>query len=106
MKLTKLTAVALAAIGMTAIAAANHSASPCSAAEITEIDAGAATLYLVNDGFTTATWLYLESNGHDGVQRGGIAWYEAGLGTGIDGDCWDRDVATGEQIDNPDMILY
>lgn len=106
MKLTKLTAIALAAIAAMSVATASHSASPCTAAEITTIDAGAATLYLVNDGIETATWVYLESNGHAGVQRGGVAWYEAGLGTGIDDDCWDRDLVTGEQIDEPDMILY
>ncbi|HET6405099.1 MAG TPA: hypothetical protein VFH78_10665 [Candidatus Thermoplasmatota archaeon] len=105
MKLTKLTAIALAAIGMTALATATHSASPCNA-EITEIGAGAATLYIVNDGFTTATWIYLETNGHPGVQRGGMAWYETGLGTGVDDDCWDRDLVSNQLIEDPDMILY
>lgn len=105
MKLTKLSAVAIVAIAMTAVATATHSASPCSGATIDTFEAGGATLYLVNDGFDQATWIYLESNGHAGVQRGGQAWYEFGLGTGVD-DCWDLDLETGEPIDNPDTILY
>jgi len=105
MKLTKLSAVAFVAIAMTAIATATHSASPCTGATVDEFGAGGVTLYLVNDGLDTATWIYLESNNHPGVQRGGMAWYESGLGTGID-DCWDLDLETGEPILDPDMILY
>lgn len=82
---------------------AEHSASPC-ASEVTTIGAGAATLYFIDD--ETGTWLYQESNGHAGLQRGGAAWYE--LGTGGNGDfaCWDLDTATGEQIRRVDFILF
>lgn len=98
MKLTKLSAIALAAIAMMSIANAGHSSSPC-ADSVETIDAGAAKLYLVS------TWIYLESNGHDGLQRGGVAWYEIGDGSGVDDECWDRD-ASGTPIEDPDMIIF
>lgn len=102
MKLTKLCAIALAAIAAMSVASATHSASPCPAQPET-IDAGAAQLYVINEA--SGTWIYFESNGHPGVQRGGAAWYEAGTGNGIDAACWDRDLESGEQIENPDMII-
>ena len=101
MKLTKLCAIALAAIATMTIATAGHTTSPCGSA-VETIDAGAAQLYLINDD--TGTWIYLEANGHGGLQRGGAAWYEVGTGNGIDAACWDVD-AEGNQIDNPDFII-
>lgn len=100
MKLTKLCAIALAAIATMSVATASHSHDPCGSA-VETIDAGAATLYLVNDD--TGTWIYLEQNDHAGLQRGGAGWYEFGSGNGID-DCWDVD-ASGAQITNPDFII-
>ncbi len=101
MKLTKLCAIAIAAIAMTNIATAGHSAQQCDST-IEKIDAGAATLYFINDD--TGTWIYLETNGHPELQRGGAGWYEFGSGNGID-DCWDVDLESGEQIPDPDMII-
>ncbi|HET6405098.1 MAG TPA: hypothetical protein VFH78_10660 [Candidatus Thermoplasmatota archaeon] len=101
MKLTKLCAIALAAIAMTSVAHASHSASSCPA-QPEVVDAGVATLYIVNEA--TGTWIYLETNGHGGLQRGGAGWYELGTGNGVD-DCWDRDLVTGELIEDPDMII-
>ena len=101
MKLTKLVAIALAAVAMTSVANASHSASPCGSA-VETINAEGATLYLINDD--TGTWIYLEQNGHDGLQRGGAAWYEFGSGNGVD-DCWDLDLESGDQIENPDFII-
>lgn len=85
----------------TMVAGAEHSQSPCPS-EVTAIGAGAATFYFIND--ETGTWLYQESNGHAGLQRGGFAWYEIGTGT-PQNPCWDRDLATGEEIWDPDFII-
>ena len=100
MKLTKLCAVALAAIATMTVATASHSTSPCGSTVEELVDD---TLYLINDD--TGTWIYLESNGHDELQRGGAAWYEVGTGNGIDANCWDVDSSTGEQIADPDLII-
>ena len=99
MQFTKICAIALAAIAMTSVAAADHSSSPCGST-VETIDAGAAVLYFINDD--SGTWIYLETNGHGGLQRGGAAWYEFGSGNGVD-DCWD--LADGDQIEDPDMII-
>lgn len=80
---------------------AEHSVSPC-ASEVIAIGTGAATLYIIND--ETGIWIYLESNGHAGLQRGGFAWWEIGTGT-PQNPCWDRDLATGEEIPDPDFIV-
>jgi len=102
MQLTKICAIALAAIAMTSVANASHSSSPCGST-VETIDTGAgAVLYLINDD--TGTWIYLEQNGHDGLQRGGAGWYEFGSGNGID-TCWDVDNESGEPIETPDFII-
>ena len=98
--------VLLAALLVAAVAgfaSGEHSASPC-ASEVTTFGAGEHALYLVQGRGEEGTWIYAESNGHPGLQRGGAAWYE--IGTSWDPDmCWDVKLATGEQIEDPDFIV-
>lgn len=91
----------------TPLALASHSASPCSA-EVTTISAGVETLYLVRHTTTNEVWLYEEANGHEGLQRGGYLSFEdqGWPFTPRDNWCWDREIATGEQIADPDFLVY
>ena len=92
--------IALAVGCVAPMADADHTYSPCGSSYVT-IDAGAATLYYIND--KTGMWVYLESNGHADLQRGGHAFWDVGTPEGD--HCWDIVVATGEQHD-PDLILF
>ena len=84
---------------------AEHSASSCQST-ITPVGVWPAMLYLVEDHADDETWLYMESNGHPWVQRGGEAWYSAQLGQGYHPDwCWDIDLGTDFYIEDPDLIV-
>ena len=83
------------------VATAEHTTPACATPYHT-IDADDATLYLVPA--PDHTWLYLETNGHPDLQRGGSPWYH--VGTEQDWyQCWDIVTATGEPVEEPDMIL-
>ena len=86
-----------------ALAVGDHSASPCTYG-LTTVATPAATLYLVEDT-DDAIWIYQESNGHAGLQRGGVPWWSVGQGWNGD-DCWDVDVRTMAPVDDPDRILF
>jgi len=75
-----------------------HTASPCDS-DIHTIDAGGEVFYLVI-GPDDSVWLYYESNGHEGLQRGGDSL--PGLGT--DDPCMSYDPQTGEFVE-PDFVV-
>lgn len=93
-KLAIATVLSLLAISMASVAAPRE----CGA-EVTQIDAGTESLYLVDTGEGWANgWVYLEQNGEEGLQRGGAgALNDTPVFIHYDGDC---DGA------NPDQVLY
>ena len=104
--------VPLALVGgvlLASAALATHSTNPCEAI-VTTIVAGAEVLYYVDgqDGPTWNAehdWIYAETNGHPGLQRGGGSPIRFGYGAGDIDWCWDVD-ASGELIYHSDQLVY
>lgn len=84
------------------VASAEHTTPACSTPYRT-IDAGHTAFYVVLS--TDKTWIIQESNGHADLQRGGAPWWYVGTEPGWE-MCWDVVTATGEQIEDPDLIVY
>lgn len=90
------TCLALATAGM---ASASHAVSDCDS-DVHTIDAGSETFYLVV-GPDDSVWIYYESNGHEGLQRGG----DSLPGFGSDDPCMSYDPVTGEFVES-DFVIF
>ena len=116
MKLRKtLTMAALAGAALTLSAGGAHTADPNDCAGIiTAYETPAGTIYTDDQdpepgvpGVTEATWIYLESNGHPGLQKGGYHPMSAVVGEDVtESQGWLDTCNTAHNGSGVDTMLY
>ena len=94
------------------IGGADPNPNPDCSGQVIPVGGAAATVYVIIDHGGAGTWLYLESNGIDGLQRGQVGitqpvWDATGDAVLTDDDtsCCDID-ASGACLTNLDTLIF